>query len=214
MIIPAPILRLAILFLTLLSPGFAQPWPTPPSPPVDLTFLFPIVDAEDIAPENGFSQLQKLPESLNSPPADVRAEINTYYSFPPTTWKPVTACDTYPPPPPPPAGTTAPPSQDWLAVEDRMPQIGEPDPNFYVAGRVTTNRGNIQPRLAKTSPQGFNPAILLLNLTLVDLGGIGTQDVSPRDVRYEESINPDQYTAVSILWEGNIIENIPVTIAN
>jgi len=95
-----------------------------------------------------------------------------------------------------------------------MPQIGEPRPNFYVDGKVTTNRSNLQPRLTKTNPQGINTAILLLDLTIVDLGGIGTQDVSLRDVRYEERITRGQYSQVSILWEGNIIENIPVTIAN
>jgi|GEM_PF-499003 len=110
--------------------------------------------------------------------------------------------------------TDAPPTQDWVAVENRMPQIGEPPPNFYVDGKVTTVRGNLQPRLTKTAPQGSNPAILLLDLAIVDLGGIGTQDAVPRDVRYEERITQGQYSQVSILWQGNIIENIPVTIAN
>jgi hypothetical protein len=91
----------------------------------------------------------------------------------------------------------------WSATEDRQP----PGVRFYVTGKVVTSNGGLQPRLTKTVPQGINPAILLLDLTIEDTG-IGTTDVAPRDVRYEEVIQPDQYRSITIRWEGRDLHTI------
>ena len=91
----------------------------------------------------------------------------------------------------------------WTATEDRQP----PGVRLYVAGKVVTSNGGLQPRLTKTVPQGIKPTILLLDLTIEDTG-IGTTDVAPRDVRYEEVIQPDQYRSITIRWEGRDLHTI------
>ncbi len=100
-------------------------------------------------------------------------------------------------------GNCAPETFDWAAVEDRQP----PGVRLRVSGKVVTTNGALRPRLTKAVPQGTNPTILILDLTIEDTG-TGTTDVSPRPAEYREDVSPGQYTSVEIRWEGNSLHRI------
>lgn len=89
-------------------------------------------------------------------------------------------------------------TKDFAAWINLMP--GSPS-RLYVVGKVETNAQNLVPRLTRTVPQGTNPTILFVDLTIVP-DGIGPQVVSYQDVRYEETATQGQYSEVAILWEG------------
>jgi hypothetical protein len=58
--------------------------------------------------------------------------------------------------------------------------------------------------LAEHVPQGINPKILLLDLT-ISASGAGGAVMGWRDVRFEKPIEKDQYSSVDVLWEGERI---------
>jgi hypothetical protein len=104
---------------------------------------------------------------------------------------------------------SAPQTPKWKAVEDRQP----PGVNLTVTGKVKTTNSNQVPHLAKTSPQGFNPAILLLDLSITTSGDVGGTVNGTHDVEYHEDIKAGQYTSVQIRHEGNdiaLIDHIEV----
>ena len=80
-----------------------------------------------------------------------------------------------------------------------------------MTGQVETENGRIQPVLRPAVPQGINPAILILELTLEE-GEVGTGDVSYREARYDAKISLRQYTEVTIIFDGNVIACIPVNV--
>ena len=88
------------------------------------------------------------------------------------------------------------------------------EPTLIVIGKVVTNGGDLQPKLTIREPQGFNPAILLLDLTIEATGGVGTDDVAPRDVRFEKPASQGQYTHVDIFYAGKSCLVIEVTEAH
>jgi len=70
-----------------------------------------------------------------------------------------------------------------------------------VTGQVEVTNTNQTPHLQEHVPQGFNPKILLLDLTITT-SGIGNPVITWRDVRFEKNITKDQYSSVDILWNG------------
>jgi hypothetical protein len=103
----------------------------------------------------------------------------------------------------------APKTKDFKAWQNVIPG-GRP--KLIVIGKVQTSNTNQTPHLEEHTPQGINPKILLLDLTIT------TKDVGDalqdwRDVRFEKSITRDQYSNVDILWDGNIIEHLKVETA-
>ena len=104
-------------------------------------------------------------------------------------------------------------TKDWNAFENRQP--GPSTGNaFYVIGEVETNNGRIQPVLTKANPQGVNEKILILDLALEDQGGFGTADIAYRPVRYDEQISEGQYTQVQIMYQGEEVVCIKVSIVS
>jgi hypothetical protein len=104
---------------------------------------------------------------------------------------------------------SAPQTSNWKAVEDRQP----PGVNLTVTGKVKTTNSNQVPHLAKANPQGFNPAILLLDLSITTSGDAGGTVNGTRDVEYREDIKAGQYTSVQIRHEGKgiaLIDHIEV----
>jgi hypothetical protein len=79
-----------------------------------------------------------------------------------------------------------------------------------VTGKVETNAGNKQPRLSRAEPQGIVPTQLILDLAIVDVGGVGTADVAFRPVRYSEPAVKGQFTSVQIRWAGKAITTLDV----
>ena len=66
------------------------------------------------------------------------------------------------------------------------------------------------PKLRSHSSQGFNPRILLLDLTIESDGELGGQVVMLRKAEYTRPTSGKAYDEVDILFEGAIIERIKV----
>lgn len=102
---------------------------------------------------------------------------------------------------------TCPDTSAFSAWIDLQP----PGPSkLIVIGKVVTNGGNLVPQLTERVPQGINPTILLLDLTIEDTGGVGTTDVAPRDVRFEMAADEGAYSSVEIYAGGDLCETITV----
>lgn len=106
---------------------------------------------------------------------------------------------------------TCPNTKDFTAWINLMPGS---KPKLIVIGKVETNAGNLQPKLTEVVPQGINPQILLLNLTIVDTGEIGTEDINYRDVRFEAPANKGQFSNVEVRFEGDLCVTMVVTEAH
>lgn len=100
-------------------------------------------------------------------------------------------------------------TKDWSAYENRQPPVNPAATPFYVIGKVETNNGAHQPKLTKIVPQGINPTILLLELTITS-GGTGTGDVALRPARYDAQVQQGQYKTVEVLYGRQTIATIEV----
>ena len=103
---------------------------------------------------------------------------------------------------------TAPKTRNWSANE--LPDFAGHRYHLKVHGEVETSATNYAPKLTEHIPQGFNPRILLLDLTIVETAEIGGQVVAFRSADYDRPTNGHQYDEVDILFEGNVIERIKV----
>jgi hypothetical protein len=99
---------------------------------------------------------------------------------------------------------SAPATSNWKAVEDRQP----PGVTLRVTGTVTTSNSNQVPHLTKANPQGINPAILLLDLSITTSGNPGGAVMGKQDVEYREEIKAGQYTSVDVRYDGKGIARI------
>lgn len=102
----------------------------------------------------------------------------------------------------------APNTRSWKAVE--MPDFAGRNYHLTVTGEVEVSATNLMPKLDEHSPQGFNPRILLLDLTIVSAGGLGGPIMIYKPARYARPTTGNQYAEVDILFEGNVIERIAV----
>jgi hypothetical protein len=99
-----------------------------------------------------------------------------------------------------------PKTKDWKAWQNLQP-IGPP--KLIVIGKVETSNANQTPQLSERVPQGVNPKILLLDLTM-QVSGKGGTVMGWQDVRFEKEIKKDQYSGVDVLWENNSVAQIEV----
>lgn len=81
---------------------------------------------------------------------------------------------------------------------------------LIVKGKVVTNAGNLLPELSERVPQGINPRILILDLSIKQSGGAGTADVAPRDVRFDKPADKGQYSHVEIHFDGELCQTLEV----
>ena len=88
-------------------------------------------------------------------------------------------------------------------------QPGAP-PRLNVVGEVETSAGNRQPQLSRAESQGIVPTHLILDLTIVEVSGVGTADVAFRSVRYTERDGKGQYTSIQIRWGSKTIVTLKV----
>lgn len=98
-------------------------------------------------------------------------------------------------------------NKEWKAWINLMPP---PPFQLIVTGKVRTTAGNKVPHLAEASPQGINPKILILDLTIVQQGDVGTTDFEFRDARFEKPAEKGQYTQVAIRYGGEAVATIEV----
>ena len=103
---------------------------------------------------------------------------------------------------------TAPKTRNWSANE--LPDFAGHRYHLKVHGEVETSATNYAPKLTEHIPQGFNPRILLLDLTIVKTAEFGGQVVAFRSADYDRPTNGHQYDEVDILFDGEIIERIKV----
>jgi hypothetical protein len=87
----------------------------------------------------------------------------------------------------------------------------KPD-DFHVIGEVLVSNPGVRAELCVREPQGINPAVLLLDLHLVQQPGSWPQVMSWTQARYDRVISPNStpYTNVEIFSGGNSIAPIPV----
>ena len=97
---------------------------------------------------------------------------------------------------------SVPETTDWKAWQDLQPGPGRP--KLIVTGKVQTTNTNQTPHLAEKVPQGINPKILLLDLTITS-SGIGNDVLSWKGVRLEKNIQKDQYSSIEIFFGGESV---------
>ncbi|WP_127595643.1 hypothetical protein [Nitratireductor alexandrii] len=98
-------------------------------------------------------------------------------------------------------------SIQWRAWHDLMPGV---TPTLYVTGEVQTSAGNMVPKLRPAVPQGINPQILILELSIEQEGDAGIQLVAFRPARYTQEAGAGAYTQVHIRHEGEEIAQLDV----
>ena len=100
-------------------------------------------------------------------------------------------------------------TRDWYAWLNLMPP--KPD-DFHVVGDVEVGNPGIVAELHERAPQGFNPAILLLDLHLVQRPGAWPQVVTWAHCRYDRVIRLGMpaYREVEIFHAGESIARLQV----
>jgi hypothetical protein len=98
-------------------------------------------------------------------------------------------------------------TRDWYAWINLMPP---PPDDFHVTGEVYVPNLGVDPILTPKVPQGINPQILLLDLTLVQQPGIWPQVLVWKQARYDKVPSSVRYTQVQIFCGDEVIADIPV----
>jgi hypothetical protein len=70
----------------------------------------------------------------------------------------------------------------------------------------------MEAQLSMRKPQGINPAILMLDLHLVQKPGMNTQVMTWVNVRYDNTVNPanTKYSQVKIFYKNKSIADVKV----
>lgn len=102
----------------------------------------------------------------------------------------------------------APKTRNWNANE--IPDFAGRRYLLVVNGDVQVTATNLTPKLKVHVPQGINPRILLLDLSIVSSGGLGGQIVFYKSVHFTKATSGNQYDEVDILFGGKIIQRIKV----
>jgi hypothetical protein len=102
----------------------------------------------------------------------------------------------------------APKTRNWKANE--IPDFVGRRYLLVVSGDVQVTATNLTPKLTVHVPQGINPRILLLDLSIVSSGGLGGQIVFFKSVHFTRPTSGRQYDEVDILFGGRIIQRIKV----
>jgi len=93
----------------------------------------------------------------------------------------------------------------WINV---MPGAAQ---DLTVSGQVETGSGTLLPQLTERVPQGINPEILLLDLTIVESGQTGLPVVGFREAIFRRPASKGQFTQVEILCKDDTCVSIKVT---
>lgn len=94
-------------------------------------------------------------------------------------------------------------TSEWFAWVDRMP----PGPaSFHVTGTVTLPSPGFEARLEVASPQGINPADLILDLRVTRRPGVWPQVVTNVSVRYDLASYPGYQSVLVRLPDGEAIQ--------
>ena len=102
----------------------------------------------------------------------------------------------------------APSTRNWTANE--LSDFAGGHYHVEVTGEVQTSATNYMPKLSYRNPQGINPRILMLDLTIEKTAEFGGQIVMFRKAHYSRPTTGDEYDEADILFEGQVIERITV----
>jgi hypothetical protein len=89
-------------------------------------------------------------------------------------------------------------TKNWKAWQNLQPPG---PPRLTVTGEVETTNSNQTPHLSEASPQGINPEILLLDLSITT-AGTGLTVIAWKQVTFAKEISKDQYSSVDIFSSG------------
>ncbi len=106
----------------------------------------------------------------------------------------------------------APHTRNWKAWEDRLPGPGM-GVAIFDTGEVETSNSNQIPHLREAVPQGINPTILILDLTLTT-SGTGNAVMDWKSVRFEKKLSREHYLSVDTHWEGKSIATCKVEVVH
>jgi hypothetical protein len=102
----------------------------------------------------------------------------------------------------------APKTRNWKA--DEIPDFAGRRYLLVVNGEVQVTSTNQTPKLKEHVPQGINPRIELLDLSIVSSGGISAPIVFYKSVHFTKRTSGHQYDEVDILFDGRVIQRIKV----
>src|SRR2546423_8983127 len=94
----------------------------------------------------------------------------------------------------------APKPDQWSAYENKR---GKQGVGLFVCGKVEMADASRTPHLAEAAPQGKNPKILVLTLSVDGRGG-GKARVW-KHAHYDKETKRDQYASVDVHWQGKSI---------
>jgi hypothetical protein len=80
---------------------------------------------------------------------------------------------------------------------------------LIVSGLVQVTNLNQTPRLKEAVPQGINPKILILSLT-IETSGTGAAVVVWKRATFTKVVRVGQYDSIDVHWEGKSIATCPV----
>ena len=101
--------------------------------------------------------------------------------------------------------------KDWQTWLDKMPP--KPD-ELHVVGDIMVSNPGVRPTPAMRNPQGSNPAVLILDLYLIQQPGIWPQVEVCAPARFDRVMPPGalDYTSVEIYSDGKQIAQVNVSI--
>lgn len=97
--------------------------------------------------------------------------------------------------------------KDWYAWINTQP-VGPP--SIHVVGGIEVGNPGIEVLLTRRSPGGFNPSILMLDVSLYQKPGMWPQVMTCASTSYHEVLpgKPQAYTSVEIFHDGKLIAKI------
>ena len=101
-------------------------------------------------------------------------------------------------------------SKKWSAIEDTG--FAGHNRKLAVTGEVATHSGAERAVLVRAEPQGFNPSILILDLS-IESDGVGTAVEGWTKAVYEEAVSHGEFKQVQIRGEVEVLIDVEVVIA-
>ncbi|MFN5119270.1 MAG: hypothetical protein ACK5JJ_14330 [Cyanobacteriota bacterium] len=110
---------------------------------------------------------------------------------------------------------TFPVTQNWQAFENRQPPVTDNSVPLLVTGEVETAYAALQPVLRRAIPQGINPNILLLSLSVEQIDDLEpARSTAFREVRFDDTVSLGQFTQVDIISATGFVQSINVQVTN
>ena len=103
-------------------------------------------------------------------------------------------------------------TKNWYAWDNVQPP---PPSSFHVTGEVFVPNPGVEVLLVPKVPQGINPAILLMDLILVQRSGVWPRVLTWKTVRYDLTYGSGNsgYTQVNVFCGDEIVADLEVETA-